>query len=234
MIQLPSRWRSESNARRQITHQLRTRHMLRLHSFMLFLWTMLIAVAAARIAFSFGCQSLILRYMITCTVGYAAFVCGVAIWLRHVETIESMRIRDAFEAAPIDAGQMLAEVAEGAIESSGEIVGALGEGLGAAAGEGCIPILIIGALVAIGAILVGSLGPELLIDIAFEAMLAGSLVGFMRLGREPDWLLRLIKKTIVAFLLITGAMLMFGRYAHQHYPEAKTTREVFRQMKAKH
>jgi hypothetical protein len=31
MIQLPSRWRSESNAGRHVTHQLRTRHMPRLH-----------------------------------------------------------------------------------------------------------------------------------------------------------------------------------------------------------
>jgi len=201
---------------------------------MLFIWTMLIAVAAARMAYSIGCESLILRYTVSCIAGYAAFVCGIAIWLRHVDAIDGLRARDLFQSAPGDAGELVVDGVEGVVESSGEIIGALGEGMGAAAGEGCLPLLIVAVLLAIGAVLLSFLGPELLIDIAFEAILAGSLVSFMRLGREPDWLLRLIKKTLVVFLLITGAMLMFGRYAQKHYPEAKTTREVFRLMKARH
>jgi len=154
--------------------------------------------------------------------------------MRHVDAIDGLRARDLFQSAPGDAGELVVDGVEGVVESSGEIIGALGEGMGAAAGEGCLPLLIVAVLLAIGAVLLSFLGPELLIDIAFEAILAGSLVSFMRLGREPDWLLRLIKKTLVVFLLITGAMLMFGRYAQKHYPEAKTTREVFRLMKARH
>ncbi|HEY8024658.1 MAG TPA: hypothetical protein VIF60_08845 [Burkholderiaceae bacterium] len=233
MIQLPGRWRSESNARKLVAAQLNARHTLRVHALILFLWTLLIAVATARAAYSIGITSLVSRYFITCLAGYGGFICGVALWLRYVNATEGMRNRDLMESDPLYLGRIAIDGVEVAADASGEIVGALGEGF-LTGGEGCLPFLVIGGVAIICTLLFVFLGPELLIDIAFEAVLAASLVGFMRLGREPDWLLRLVKKTIGIFLLVLVAMVVFGKYAHKHYPQATTTREVLQLMRNHH
>ena len=171
-----------------------------------------------------------MRYMLSDVVAYLAFLLGMRIWLWHVGAM------DDHSASELDAGDVL-DIVDLTTNVAGEIAGSadgalggLSDGIGAASGEGCLPVLLIGLLVIVIALVVALAGPELLIEVAFEAVLAGSLVGAMRLGREPDWLWAVFRKTIWIFLAILFAMLLFGKYAHKSYPRATTTKQVIHLM----
>ena len=229
MLHLPDRWRNAAHAKNAVAKQLKERHFLRMHALVLFAWTMTVGYLMSKLTFSTGMQSLPARYFITGITAYLGFLLGVRLWLWFVDAAQD---RNRTE---LDAGDMLDlveapfDIADISTGSSADVLGGLGDGLGAAA-EGCVPILIIGLIAIIAALLFVLIGPELLIEIAFEAVLAGSLVSTMRLGREPDWLWTAFRKTIWIFLIIMLFMMGFGKYAQKHYPEAKTTKQVIQKI----
>ena len=230
MLQLPARWRTAAHAKNAIASQLKRRYFLRAHALALFAWTFAIGYLVSKLSFAAGIQTLSIRYFVTGISAYLGFLLGVRIWLWFVEAHNGRNNVD------LDAGDMLDltdasfDIANMSSEGAGDILGGVGDGIGAAAGDGCLPILVIGIVVIIAAMLFAFVGPELLVEIAFEAVLAGSLVGAMRLGREPDWLWTVFRKTVWTFLILILLMMMFGKYAQKHYPEAKTTKEVIHQI----
>ena len=181
MLKLPSRWRNLTDARRAVSSHLRGSHPLRLHSFLLFLFTVVCAFLAAKISYIFGLTALAPRYLLTCSVGYGAFLCGVYIWLRHVNVDTENVSEIAFPSSDYDAGGNIG-VGDG-IEVVGEAF---------TAGEGCLFVFVIAIAVTVAAWAIFVLGAEILIDIALEALLAGSLVGALKIGHEPNWFLRLL------------------------------------------
>lgn len=231
MLQLPKRWRTAVQARNIVASQLHARYFLRLHALALFAWTFGIGYLVSKLIFATGIKSFPLRYLIIGLCAYLGFLLGVRIWLWFVEATQTNdRISNELDAGDVlDLTSASLDVADFASGATGDVVGGIGEGL-SAAGEGCVPILVIGAFALIVAILFAILGPELLIEIAFEAVLAGSLVGAMRLGREPHWLSAVFRKTIWTFLIIMFAMMLFGKYAQKNYPDALTTKEVIHQI----
>jgi hypothetical protein len=230
MLSLPPRWRTAAQARNAIARQLKERHFLRLHALALFAWTMGIGFLMSKLAFASGIQTLLARYLITGITAYLGFLLGVRLWLWFIDAVMDKNRSKPDAGDMIDLVEVQLDIADMATGSSGETLGGLGEGIGAAAGEGCVPILILGLLAIIAALLFSLIGPELLIEIAFEAVLAGSLVSTMRLGREPDWLWTVFRKTIWTFLIIMVLMMGFAKYAQKHYPEAKTTKQVIQQI----
>jgi hypothetical protein len=234
MLRLPMRWRSPEWARNVIASQLKEQHFLRMHALALFAWTFGAGYLVSRLALGAGMTSLPTRYALTCMSGYLAFLLGVRIWLWHVGATDELSQRELGAGDVVnalDAASDLASLSADAISGAGDAVGGgVADGVGAAAGDGFLPILLIGLLVLALALIVGLIGPELLIEIAFEAVLAGSLVGAMRLGREPDWLWTACRKTLWIFFGILFVMLLFGRYAQKHYPNATTTRQVIHEM----
>lgn len=215
-----------------MANHLKARHFLRLHAFLLFVWTFGSAYMISRMLFAAGVETMSTRYALSSTAGYLVFLLGVRIWLWHVGAVHEnghagLDAGDAVDIVDLASDLPLDAVAEGA----GEAISGLGESLGAAAGEGCIPVLVIGLLAIAVALLFALAGPELLIECAFEAVLAGSLVAAMRLGREPDWLWTVFRKTIWIFLVIALAMILFGKYAQKHYPKANTMKQVIQQMR---
>jgi len=203
---------------------LRAHFFLRIYSFVLFAWTVGIGYAASKIVFALGVPTFTERYMLSGTVGYLAFLLGVRIWLWHVNSSSEGMV------SPLGDGDALETSARFTASNVGDVINALGEGVGATAGEGCFPLVLIAAVAIIVAMLVAMFGPELLIEVAFEALLAGSLIGAMRLGREPDWLAAACRKTIWIFAIVMLAMAVFGQYAQMHYPQATTARQVIHQM----
>lgn len=57
MLHLPARWRSAGQARVIVANQLKARHFLRLHAFMLFGWTFGIAYLMSQLAFAADSRS---------------------------------------------------------------------------------------------------------------------------------------------------------------------------------
>lgn len=171
------------------------------------------------------------RYAIACAASYGAFLFGMRVWLWHVDALPDEERESAIEAGAvpnlIEIGIDGAELAAGTAEGAGEAAVAV-------IGEGGVAALALVALALVATVTVLLLGPELLIDVAFEAILAGSLIGAIRLGRQPDWFAHVLGKTWWVFLLAAILMIGFGRYAHRHYPNATTLAEVLKQMPATH
>jgi hypothetical protein len=224
MLQLPVRWKTAAQARHAVASQLHARHFLRVHAFILFVWTFCIGNLTSKVGLALGLQTLTARYMLGGLSGYFAFLLGVRVWLWYVDVADD-RTTGIFENADV-----LELAARGTAEAGGDIVGLIGEGIGASAAEGCLPMIVLGILTIIAVALMAVFGPELLIEVAFEAVLAGSLVGAMRLGREPDWLWAAFRKTIWIFLFVIFLMAAFGGFAQKHYPSATTTKQVIHLM----
>ncbi|MBV8633761.1 MAG: hypothetical protein JO002_04665 [Burkholderiaceae bacterium] len=226
MLKFALKWRDARQARQALSAMLKTRHSLRLHSFLLFAWTIFAGTLVSHLLLSLGMATLAERYALACAAGYGAFLFGMRVWLWHIEALP-----EDHESA-IDAGDVpdVIELGLDGVEMAGNAVEGVGEGAAAAVGEGGVAVLALVGLALAATVLVLLLGPEMLIDVAFEAILAGSLIGAMRLGHEPDWFLRVLAKTWWVFLLAALLMVGLGNYAHRHYPYATTLSEVLVQM----
>ena len=128
--------------------------------------------------------------------------------------------------------------AEGAgdlLPSSGGSGGASGTGSGFSFdlgdGDGLVVLLL--ALLVLLAV-VGSafwivwIGPEILVEAAFEALLAGGLVKSLHAGGTGGWIGRVLRKTLLPFMLVSGAAVAFAAVGQSAYPGARTFREVIR------
>ncbi len=226
MLKLAHRWRNAAQARMAVSAALKARHPLRLHSFVLFAWTIFAGTMASHLCYALGMTTLPGRYALACAASYAAFLFGVRVWLWHVEAIpEDHGIADE----PADLVDVIDFGMDGA-EALGDLMGSATSDAAPAAAEGGVAVLALVALALAATVLVLLLGPEMLVDIAFEAILAGSLIGTIRLGYEPDWFLRVLGKTWWVFLLIAGLTIGFAKHAQHRYPTATTFSEVLTQM----
>ena len=90
----------------------------------------------------------------------------------------------------------------------GDAVGDIGDG------DGCLiafaVIIVIGLIaLAIGsAFLVVSMGPEILIEAAFNALLAGGLIKSGTRVSDPDWIGSVVKGTWLPFAIVLAAALI--------------------------
>ena len=86
-------------------------------------------------------------------------------------------------------------------------------------------IIIVLGLIALaigGAFFVISLGPEILIDAAFSALLAGGLVKSTKAVSDPDWIGSVIKATWIPFGIVLAVMWIFAGIAAVLTPQAHT------------
>lgn len=248
MLTLPKRWRYPFQARTAVASQLRSCYFLRVHAFLLFVWTFGLSWLVAKLLLLMGHGNLWQRYAITCVAGYLLFLLGMRIWLSYVGAIRDSFGNADFSGADLpsgsgggtpgwnggggsfDGGGASAdfEVGGAAIDHATEGGSKLLDGIGDVGGDadGCLPILVIGLVVVLLGLLFILFGPELLIEVAFEAVLAGSLVSAVRLGRTPDWIWVVVKKTAWLFILALCLMVWFGKYAEKHYPQAQSVRQL--------
>jgi hypothetical protein len=111
----------------------------------------------------------------------------------------------------------------------GDVVGDIGGG-----DDGCLiafAIMIIVGLIGLaigGAIFVISMGPEVLIDAAFNAMLAGGLIKAGKKVSDPDWFGSVIKATWIPLVIVLAAAWIFTGTAAVLTPKAHTFGEVWR------
>ncbi|MBS0308368.1 MAG: hypothetical protein JSS58_05290 [Proteobacteria bacterium] len=258
MLTLPKRWRNPLQARNAIAGQLRTRYFLRVHAFLLFAWTFGLSWLLAKFLLFIGHGTLWQRYAITCIAGYLLFLLGMRIWLSYVgavrdsfgDSIGNVDLLDVDLPAgsgggspgwsggggSFDGGGASADVEVGgaamhhAADSGGKLLDGLGEIGDVGDADGCLPVLVIGLVILLLGLLFVLFGPELLIEVAFEAVLAASLVSAVRLGRSPDWMSVVLKKTAWLFLLALCLMVWFGKYAEKHYPQAQSVRQLLQVM----
>ena len=140
----------------------------------------------------------------------------------------------------IDAASLSASGSSGAGDSSlladagtsvGDVVGGIGDIGGD--GEGCLIALAIMIVVALFALAVGSaffvisMGPEILIDAAFNAMLAGGLLRAGKQVTDPDWFGSVLKATWIPLAIVLLSAWVFAGAAAMLLPKAHTFGEVW-------
>jgi len=77
-----------------------------------------------------------------------------------------------------------------------------------------------------GAVFIISAGPEILIDAAFNVMLAGGLVKATNRVNKPDWVGSVVKATWIPFAIVLTTALVFAITAAVLLPQAKTFSQV--------
>lgn len=123
-------------------------------------------------------------------------------------------------------------MAAGLSETGGGLSG-LGEWGGAAASEGCLPALAIAFVLAIlagffslGAYLVAE-APMVLVEAAFEALLAGGLLRVAKRVDEADWLGAVVRVTWPPLAMALLLSILFSMAAMHYRPDARTIAQVF-------
>lgn len=134
-------------------------------------------------------------------------------------------------------GTVLPADAGGVAESTGASgpaveIASLGE-VSAAAGEGCLPVLIGALILGVLALVCGAGAwiiaetPAILVEAAFEALLAGGLIRARRRIDDADWLGAVFRATWLPFLIALIAAIGFAIAAQYHKPQARTVSDVF-------
>ena len=118
----------------------------------------------------------------------------------------------------------------GDVGKVGDVVGDLGGG----DEGGCLiafALMIVVGLIALaigGAVFVISMGPEILIDTAFSALLAGGLIKSTKADSDPDWIGSVLRATWIPFGIVLVMMWIFAGIAAVLTPQAHTFGEVWR------
>ncbi len=133
-------------------------------------------------------------------------------------------VSDASAATPSgDGGGILSGIGD----SISEGVGDLGGG-----DEGCLIALAVMVVIGFIALAIGaavfiiSAGPEILVEAAFNAMLAGGLIKASHRMNQPDWLGSVIMATLKSFLIVLVMALAFAGIAATLLPQANTFGQV--------
>lgn len=109
--------------------------------------------------------------------------------------------------------------------------GALG-GLGGAFDGDALVLLALAALLVLVVFATSGylifIGPDILSEAAFGALLAGGLAKPTRQQTAAGWIAGVVRKTWWPFALVLAAATAFAWYAAVHYPQATTFKEAFR------
>lgn len=122
------------------------------------------------------------------------------------------------------------------IGDAGSSVGDVVSGIGDIGGDsdGCLIAFAIMIVVGVFALAIGSaffvisMGPEILIDAAFNAMLAGGLLRAGRQVTDPDWFGSVLKATWIPLAIVLVSAWLFAGAAAVLLPKAHTFGEVWR------
>lgn len=241
----------EKHQKKRLLRDLSRRFLLQFHTAILIAWTFCVGLLTTKLLWWLELDAMWLRYTLAILVAYAAFLLGVRVWLAYIGLGRHVRRRDPDDVPRVDlpssgggapdryrSGEIGPPEPLGEItaEASGNLAESAFEGLGeaaGAAGEGCLPVLAAGAVLAIlagvfslGAYVVSE-APLVLVEAAFEAMLAGGLLRSRRWASEADWLGAVLGYTWKTLVFVLAVAWAFALAAAHFLPEARTLAQVF-------
>ena len=238
-------------SRAQVKAWLESRFWLRIHMTLIIAATVATGVLSTRAMGALDVDTMAVRYGIAVVVAWLAFLLLIRVWLWYIGfrarsvdlsadgvDVDFVRIGQFWPSAPARTGDALS--GGGGNFGGGGATGAWGSGdssssSGSAGGFSLdlgddLGAIVLVILVAVAAVMVAGAGlyfivaaPAVLSEIAFEALLAASLLPRMRkMARRGDWLGAVWRKTVWPFLGILALAIAIGWWAQHICPAART------------
>jgi hypothetical protein len=226
------------------------RFLLRVHMAVILGLTFLAGLAVTKVFLEAGSTSLALRYGTAVAVCYVAFLALMKLWLWYVSdeptSLDAGDAVDVVDTVADMAGGALRDTARAGFRGGGGRFGGGGashsfadtQGSGSGAGlldgvgggdDDLVVVLVVAVVVAAVAacgLYLVYVGPTILAEAAFEALLASSLLRGARKAESPGWVGGVVKATALPFLLIFALGVGFGAWAQRACPGARRAVDV--------
>lgn len=238
--------------KRRIKRYLVRRFFIRFHMSIILIATILVGLISTKLLFVFNVEDIRIRYPLIVIISYLAFFLFIRIWLFYIKYRNKIidNTLNIFDIPTDSLSNTSDSTMENVIESGGGKFGGGGatgsfdmpggdivqEGSSAiadAAGESVSSILEEGAIVLVplmiilviifgaGALLIYE-APVILTEVAFEFLLAGTLVKKAKEIDNPDWIGSVFKKTWIPFTFTLTITIAFAFALNYLFPEIKT------------
>lgn len=248
----------EDGIKRGLLRSLTRRFFLRFHVTLIVVWTFCWGFATSKLYLMLGSESMALRYGVALVIAYLMFLLAVRLWLQYTGYGRYLRNDDNAGDLPVDqlpgpgrssrtrdehdihpgGGDFGGGGASGSFDTGGLVDGgadSVGEGVGAAL-EGGLPGVVIALVLFAGAALLALVSyfvtsaPMILVDAAFEALLAGGLVRGTRSIDSASWLGAVVRATSIPFLSVFFLTLVAAIIAQNYMPDAVTLNDVIAKL----
>ncbi len=234
--------------KRALTSHIMSRFFVRFHISLILAWSFSVGLLTTKFLLLVHAESLWVRYPLTVLVSYIAFLLGIRVWLWYAGFSRHFRRRDVEIPDNFPDGGHVGNCSPDGVENfsggGGEFSGGgasdsfsilpdklpdLGVDLsGADIGEGIVPVLVLILIAVAFAVVFGSaiyvinIAPEILVEAAFEAALAGGLVRAAHRVDDPGWVSGAVNASWKPFLIVLAASFVIAVAIHIIVPEAKT------------
>lgn len=216
-------------------------------------------VLASKIMWWFGVTSMAARYPMAVVCSYGVFFALLSIWLLYIDAIHA-----GDQGATADLADTVGQLARGAIDMNrqfstggdgvGDMVGSVADSVGSGGsdtggggssfslsdgdGEGGIIILAVLVVVMLVVFCSGVYviweAPNILAEVAFQAVLAGSLRRRAKMAEDPGWTGGVLRATWWPFAIVVLVSALFGGVAMGLCPGATRLPEVLNMCVPQH
>lgn len=208
--------------RQRFKESLLARYFVRFHMSLILLATIGSGLLSSRLLLRWGVEAPLARYPLNVAISYAVFLVFVRLWISYVndESSHMETTMDVLEETGMP--ELPVPRLRGAFDPSLPDVD-LGDG------DGCAVLavlaLLIAAILGAGGYLIYT-APEILSEVAFDAMLASSLVRVTRRMERQGWVVSAVRGTIVPFSIVLAMTLALAYTMHRTCPAASTIRQA--------
>jgi hypothetical protein len=190
--------------------ELTKRFLLEHHMAAIVVVTISSGIVANKLLFNSGVEHIILRYPLSVTASFLAFVASMRLWLEYLRRSYKPRSRRM----EFDDPRALTDARDEAKPSNSSKWDSLPD-LGIDDEAGCLIVLVLTLVLVVGgsAIVLISDAPLILAEVAFQFFLASGLVRSAKAIDSPSWLGSVIKHTWRVFVLILLLSVAVGALA---------------------
>ena len=252
--------RADGGGRRQrFLKKFRERFFLRFHMTLIMAAVVFSGVLASKIMWWFGVTSMAARYPMAVVCSYGVFFALLSIWLMYIDAIHA-----GDHGATVDLVDTVGQLARGAVDANrhfstggdgvGDIVSSVADGVGSGGdtgggggssfslgdgdAEGGIIILAVLVVVMLVVFCSGVYviweAPNILAEVAFQAILAGSLRRRAKMAEDPGWTGGVLRATWWPFAIVVLVSALFGGVAMGLCPGATRLPEVLNMCVPQH
>jgi hypothetical protein len=234
--------------RERFVRWMKDRFFLRIHMTVILGLTFLAGLAVTKVFLEVGSRNLALRYGAAVLIAYLTFLVLMRLWLWYVgDEPATLDAVDVVDAAVDLAGHVGREGARAGFQGGGGRFGGGGashsfadtggggsdssllDGIGGGGDDDLLVVVVILVVIAVAAacgLYLVYVGPTILAEAAFEAMLATSLLRGARRAESPGWVGGVVRATAVPFLVVFVLGVGFGWWAQGHCPGARRAVDV--------